>query len=84
MPDFFHLDTFKYLASFITILISGIFAHQFYAWYRLSHIPGPFWAAFSKYRVVSQSLNGQMHSSLKQVTDKYGQFLEQVAQLKRR
>ncbi|KAE9372687.1 cytochrome P450 [Stipitochalara longipes BDJ] len=67
-----NLGTSTHLASFAVILLSGVLAHLFYTWHRLSHIPGPFWAAFSKFWMVNQSLKGQMHSSLKEATDKYG------------
>jgi hypothetical protein len=63
-----------YVACFLGAVVSWIAARLFYKWYRLSHIPGPFWASFSKYWMVSQSLKGQMHSALKEVTDKYGWF----------
>jgi hypothetical protein len=63
-----------YVACFLGAVVSWIAAPLFYEWYRLSHIPGPFWASFSKYWMVSQSLKGQMHSALKEVTDKYGWF----------
>jgi hypothetical protein len=76
-----HLHMPTYLASFAVVLLSGLLAHQFYTWYRLSHIPGPFWAQFSKYWMVSQSLKGQMHSSFKEATDKYGQLFERLLRL---
>ncbi len=41
-------------------------------WYRLSHVPGPFWAAFSKYWMVKQSLRGRQPTAIKEVNDKYG------------
>lgn len=67
-----HVATATYVSGFVGVLVTGIVAHVFYTWHRLSHIPGPFWAPFSKYWMVSQSLKGQMHSALKEATDKYG------------
>lgn len=43
-------------------------------WYRLSHIPGPFWAAFSKGWMVKESLKGRQPTAIKEVTDKYGKL----------
>ena len=41
-------------------------------WYRLSHIPGPFWASISTYWIISKSLKGQLPRATKELTDKYG------------
>lgn len=49
-------------------------AHAFYTWHRLSHVPGPFWAALSKYWMVKESLKGRQPTAIKEVTDKYGKF----------
>ena len=42
-------------------------------WSRLSHIPGPFWAAFSKYWMVRQSLKGQQPYAIQEANEKYGE-----------
>ena len=42
------------------------------SWYRLSHVPGPFWAGFSKYWMVRQSLKGQQPYAVQQANEKYG------------
>ncbi|KAE8453907.1 hypothetical protein EG329_007683 [Mollisiaceae sp. DMI_Dod_QoI] len=63
------------LSGLVVIITTGILAYSFYTWYRLSHIPGPFWPSLSKYWLVQQSLKGQTHSSLKEVTDKYGSLV---------
>jgi hypothetical protein len=41
-------------------------------WRRLSHVPGPFWAAFSKFWLVWQSLKGGQPISFKKANEKYG------------
>ncbi|PSN69465.1 cytochrome P450 [Corynespora cassiicola Philippines] len=41
-------------------------------WRRLSHIPGPFWAAFTKAWMVKESLRGRQPTAFKDVNDKYG------------
>lgn len=42
------------------------------SWSRLSHVPGPFWAALSKYWMVSQSLKGQQPYAIQEANEKYG------------
>jgi cytochrome P450 len=41
-------------------------------WYRLSHIPGPFFASISSLWMIKQSLNGRLAYATKELTDKYG------------
>ena len=64
-------------ATLATGLVAGTLAaiysvRAFMQWYRLSHVPGPFWAAFSKYWMVSSSLKGRQPTAIKEVNDKYG------------
>ncbi|KAG4429416.1 hypothetical protein IFR05_015102 [Cadophora sp. M221] len=66
------MDFTRHLAIISSIVTLSIATYVFLTWRRLSHIPGPFWASTSKYWMVSQSLKGQMHAALKEVTDKYG------------
>jgi hypothetical protein len=63
-----------FVRAVLALSLASFLAHSFYEWYRLSHIPGPFWASLSKFWMLRQSLKGRMHSALKDVTDKYGQF----------
>ena len=51
-------------------------ANTFRAWYRLSHIPGPFWPSLSKYWMVSQSLKGRQPDAIKELNDKYGKLAQ--------
>lgn len=62
------------------VLIAGALVvvyliHSFSVWYRLSHIPGPPWAALSKYWMVKEALKGRQPIAFKQATDKYGKKL---------
>lgn len=66
------MDNLRVIASLLSLVLVGFLTYGFFVWYRLSHIPGPFWPSTSKYWLVQQSLKGQMHSALKDVTDKYG------------
>ncbi|KAF2261392.1 cytochrome P450 [Lojkania enalia] len=54
-------------AAILAYLVSTL-----WQWYRLSHVPGPFWAAFSKFWMVKESLKGRQPAAIKEVTDKYG------------
>lgn len=44
------------------------------AWYRLSHVPGPFWCGFSKYWMVRESLKGRQPYAIQEVVEEYGEF----------
>ncbi|KAM5368082.1 hypothetical protein ACJZ2D_009686 [Fusarium nematophilum] len=63
-----------------TIIVAGIasfavalfLADTVRSWYRLSHVPGPFWAAFSKGWMVRQSLKGQQPYAIQEANEKYG------------
>ncbi|KAH8731990.1 cytochrome P450 [Phaeosphaeriaceae sp. PMI808] len=48
------------------------FARLVLRWRRLSHVPGPFWAALSKGWMVRESLKGRQPISFKEVNAKYG------------
>jgi len=50
-------------------------AHRFYIWYRLSHVPGPFWASISKFWMVREALKGRQPFSFHEVSKRYGMFL---------
>jgi hypothetical protein len=71
----FSMANMGVIASLSGLVLVGGLTYLFYTWYHLSHIPGPFWPSLSKYWLVQQSLKGQMHSALKDVTDKYGQSI---------
>ncbi|KAL1801682.1 hypothetical protein ACET3X_002024 [Alternaria dauci] len=55
-----------------TVLLLTYLARVALQWYRLSHIPGPFFASISSLWMVKQSLSGHLAQSLKELTDKYG------------
>ncbi|KAF4965520.1 hypothetical protein FSARC_6700 [Fusarium sarcochroum] len=44
-------------------------------WYRLSHVPGPFWAAFSKAWMVRQSFKGRQPYAIQEANEKYGSLV---------
>ncbi|EGY13725.1 pisatin demethylase [Verticillium dahliae VdLs.17] len=65
-----HLLTLLLLVSAGMLL--SLLAHVYRAWYRLRHIPGPRWAAFSKWWMLRNTLSGKMHLALKRACDEYG------------
>jgi hypothetical protein len=64
------------LTTVVTIGCGAILVQTLVQWYRLSHVPGPFWAAFSKAWMVRESLKGRQPQSIKAANDKYGTCLE--------
>jgi len=44
-------------------------------WRRLSHVPGPFWAAFTKGWLARESLKARQPITFKKVNEKYGRRL---------
>ncbi|EKD12716.1 uncharacterized protein L3040_006865 [Drepanopeziza brunnea f. sp. 'multigermtubi'] len=69
------MESLNATATATAVTVLGITAYLFWAWHRLSHVPGPFWASISKYWMVRQSLHGQMHRALKELTDRYGSLV---------
>jgi hypothetical protein len=66
------------IASTATVLFV---ADTVRTWYRLSHVPGPFWASISKFWMVRQSLKGQQPYAIQELNEKYGK-LHVVSQAK--
>ncbi|KAK3385839.1 cytochrome P450 [Podospora didyma] len=62
-------------ATIGTLLLAAYLAQTLFAWYRLSHIPGPRWAAFSKYWMVKESLKRRQPFAFKEANDKYGSLV---------
>lgn len=59
-------------ATLLGLFTAALSARVAYRWYRLSHIPGPFWASFSSLWMVKVTLEGRAPEAWKQATDKYG------------
>jgi hypothetical protein len=60
------------LATALALLCTWPVLQTLVQWYRLSHVPGPFWAAFSKYWMVKESLKGRQPTAIKEANDRYG------------
>ncbi|KEY73162.1 hypothetical protein S7711_04128 [Stachybotrys chartarum IBT 7711] len=61
--------------ALLTGLTLAYVVHLFNQWYRLSHVPGPFWAAFSQYWMAREAMKGWQPSSLKAANEKYGPLI---------
>jgi hypothetical protein len=60
---------------FGTIVVLGIVytaVQRIRGWYRLRHIKGPVWAAFTDFWLIKSTWSGRMYLELARVCDKYG------------
>lgn len=53
-------------------IISVLLIWEFRSWYRLRHVPGPFWHSLSIYPMNKVAGSGRMSFILKEYGDKYG------------
>ncbi|KAM0327966.1 hypothetical protein ACHAQA_005365 [Verticillium albo-atrum] len=65
-----HLVTVSLVVG--TGILLSLLVHVYRDWCRLRHIPGPRWAAFSKWWMLRNTLGGKMHLALKRACDEYG------------
>ena len=54
------------VAAALLLSASG---YAFYTWYRLSHIPGPFWTPYSFFKLLAK---GQLYEDYPVLNEKYG------------
>lgn len=52
--------------------VSGLLAREWWSWYRLSHVPGPFLHSISIYPMNKLATSGRMSFVLKELGEKYG------------
>jgi len=64
------IQIFLLAASLILAVV--FFMKWFWAWRRLDHIPGPFWASFSNLWLAWHARRGTLPFAIKEATDKYG------------
>lgn len=55
-------------------LVALFLARTLRAWYRLSHVPGPFSGGFSKWWMVRESLRGTQPYAIRDVIEEYGEL----------
>ncbi|KAJ9148898.1 Pisatin demethylase [Pleurostoma richardsiae] len=81
MVDYYHLcasglsrltSTGGMASLLVIILLAYYVAVTYYSYQRLSHIPGPRGAGFSKWWMLRNTLSGNMHLALKRACDDYG------------
>lgn len=53
-------------------LVSTLVAREIWSWYRLSHVPGPFWFSVSQFPLNKLAVGGNLTIELKKLSDKYG------------
>ncbi|RKL19312.1 hypothetical protein BFJ68_g3586 [Fusarium oxysporum] len=63
------------IATTVLGLVVLFVADTLRTWYRLSHVPGPFWAGFSKAWMVRQSFKGIQPYAIQQANEKYGSLV---------
>lgn len=68
------LSTLGKAGIMVGVVASLYVSYTLYSWYRLSHVPGPFWAGFSRYWSVRELINGRQPHAFKEANDKYGEF----------
>ncbi|KAL3292811.1 cytochrome P450 [Colletotrichum asianum] len=54
------------------LAVGGLIAREFWLWYRLSHVPGPFWHAITGFSMTRAALNGSVHEYYMELHEKYG------------
>lgn len=67
-------DTTTLAIGVLSASLLAYVVHAVLQWQRLSHVPGPYWAAWSKGWMVKESLKQRQPIAFKQVNDKYGRL----------
>lgn len=56
------------------LLLVYALTKYFISWYRLRHIPGPFWAGVTKFWQLKHTWNGTLYLESAEACFKYGMF----------
>ncbi|KAI1504700.1 pisatin demethylase [Biscogniauxia marginata] len=56
----------------LPIVLLAYIVWSVWTWYRLSHVPGPFWYSVSSLPLLKANLSGHSHSTLNGLINKYG------------
>ncbi|KAK1760102.1 cytochrome P450 [Echria macrotheca] len=56
----------------VATLVALYIGYSIASWYRLSHVPGPFWPSVSKFWMVRTALQGRQPEAFQEVSRKYG------------
>lgn len=68
------------IGSVLLLALVAYLTHWYLQWRRLSHIPGPTFAALSKLWLIKVGLNGRSPHAFKELQDQYGGHRYQSAQ----
>lgn len=64
------------MALSVVILFGGLIAayvlHTIWQWRRLSHVPGPFYAGFSKFWMFREAMLSRLPTAFEELGKKYG------------
>lgn len=60
---------------FAVAVILGLLVKEFSSWYRLSHVPGPFWHGITGFSMARAALNGSVHEYYMELHEKYGRSI---------
>ncbi|KAL2760390.1 hypothetical protein ACRALDRAFT_2024383 [Sodiomyces alcalophilus JCM 7366] len=60
------------LALIAGLALAALVAREFYSWYRLSHVPGPFWNSITGWAMVRTALKGSVHEAYMELDAQYG------------
>jgi hypothetical protein len=77
----FALSLTGWVFSGVITTVAYLLVSRIYALYRLRHIRGPFWTAFSKIWMIRKTIGGNMHLELSGVCDQYSMFSNQFMTL---
>ena len=67
------MENYGKAAALVAIAGLAIYVvHTLYLWNRLSHIPGPPSAGFSKYWMIKEALKARQPMAFQEATEKYG------------
>lgn len=56
----------------VTCVLSALLAREYYSWYRLRQVPGPFLNSLSIYGMNKLAMSGKMSFILRDLGEKYG------------
>ncbi|KAH6629304.1 cytochrome P450 [Boeremia exigua] len=73
LPSISQIMSFFY--GFVLSLLIAYFVHMWHEWRRLSHVPGPAWAAFTRLWMVRQTLKQRQPYAFKKVNEIYGSLV---------
>lgn len=63
------------IVTLLATLATALFClDSFRTWYRLSHVPGPFWVGITRLWLLRHSLKGRQPHAIQRLNEQYGRF----------